>query len=773
MSDLRGDERKTILHNMRIRCFEIGMSVAVALNWMVAAYAAGIYENRGVEVTPEAIRCAEASGREIFSRGFADPAAWEKPDYNAACMGFAWGGTDGNAMVLTVTTNRPAGTHWDTYVSVRTKPIALPPDVRRCRVSFLLEADYSPAMSCGGFEPRPHRNEIVWFDATGKELSHSSLDYTAGGRNAAEIRIDREVPYGAASCSVCIGFDRRDIPLGKRAVFRNLKLSALGTERALEPAGSFVSEVGAGGWVSWDAEAPPGTSVGLQYASGATPQEAVSAPFSGPDGSADSYYAEPFDAEGPFVRYRVVLRSGKGVSPALRSVTVGARTDRDWSLVCDAEPPLVYLRSPSPFADPQQELSLEIRDETPVVWDRLRVVVDGLDRTREVRRSGARLSLPAPEGGWTNGLHEARVHAEDFRGNGREAYKCFLRGPGPTTRPVTLREDGMAMLGGRPFFPIGICHVLKSPFNAWDFDRAISDLKAAGFNTVQSWWNMYSAQYRDTLEKYGMKVYFGMYYPRPFAYGMGRDEDPIIAWYIADDTSDNTTAADLLDRHEAFKAVDPSRLTIHASETWSSVEVSNFRGYADKADAYLPEIYPVRGGWPERASNCVAVVVRDMMTIRADIARVGGAHSVWPIIQFFRREPQWLQPTPEEFRAMCFAAVVNGANGIMFYAYDEITREENLWRTAKSVATELSGLIPVLVDDAPAPAVAVEILSGPKEDAFGHPSVTCLAKRHGGRTHVFAVNATRERVDVRFRLSDGCTWQESVGPLGVVVRGGE
>ena len=740
-------------------CLEIALLAALP----AFAGTTGVCDNSGVEVSAAAIRCAEA-GKCAFSAGFADTSVWERVAYSTDCLKLEYAGALGNALELTVTkTNKTAnGREWDTYWAMRTKRLPLGRSARRFMLSFGLEADFAPPLSCGGWEPKDWRNEISWYDKAGAEIAAAPLEYTASGRGEAEIRIVGSVPAGAESFALQFGFDRRNLPIKKRVVYRNLKLSVLADAPWYERRGSFSSEVRAGGRVEWKARTPKGTAVKFQVASGDTALAALGAKFVGPDGTGRTFYAAPFAAGGKFVRYRAVLESDGRATPELESVTVGGRTDCNWSLVRDEEPPLVHLASKSPFEDPMQELEFEFLDESPVLMESVRVVVDGVDRTGDVRRTGRGIALAAPPGGWTNGLHVAKVRVSDCLGHEREALKQFMRGAMPTRRRVTLRKDGIALDGGRPVFPIGIMNVTKSPFNRWDFDCAAEGLAKAGFNLLHTWWSPYSQNFRDVLDKYGMVAFVGVRDATPFVRGPGRDAASILAWYIGDDTIDTATQGDLYDRHENLKAVAPHQLTTHASGMFSAVEASNYRPYVNAADVFMPETYPIRRDEVEGSSNCAARAALDVEKFHEETRLLGdGApHAVWPIIQNFEVEGKlWTAPTKAEFRAMCYAAVAAGAHGLMIYVYKDdpkwcrgVTATEERWNMTCALAGEMRALSPVLVDDAPAPDVSVQVLEGPERNAFGRPPVLCLVKRHGNVTYAITVNTTRREIRARLKL---------------------
>ena len=111
---------------------------------------------------------------------------------------------------------------------------------------------------------------------------------------------------------------------------------------------------------------------------------------------------------------------------------------------------------------------------------------------------------------------------------------------------------------------------------------------------------------------------------------------------------------------------------------------------------------------------------------------------------------------------MSFAALIHGANGIMWFTYggeiDENHRYSGMFRTPEdwtamtNITRRIATLAPVLLERTPAQPPVPEIVSGAATDPLGQPSVTLLLKRSGSSVFVLAVNATTARVRARFRL---------------------
>jgi len=116
---------------------------------------------------------------------------------------------------------------------------------------------------------------------------------------------------------------------------------------------------------------------------------------------------------------------------------------------------------------------------------------------------------------------------------------------------------------------------------------------------------------------------------------------------------------------------------------------------------------------------------------------------------------------------MTYAAICHGAHGMTWYAYcGSVNPEKNKfnygvtssperWRTICELATQLRELSPVLLERTGPQPVAPVVLSGPKADPLGYPSISYLFKRHQGAGYLFAVNSVAEPVTARFALKAG------------------
>lgn len=341
----------------------------------------------------------------------------------------------------------------------------------------------------------------------------------------------------------------------------------------------------------------------------------------------------------------------------------------------------------------------------------------------------------------------------------------------PDTPRCTLRDDGVCLVDGTPFFPIGAYAVCRREFNGMDLDRAFADLKKAGFNFAHTYGDSYDPAFLAAARKHGFKLWVQARWPDRNLLEVGRFDPSILAWYLGDDTADHQTPEETRGYHDAVKSVDPTRLTCQADPIKSAGRVTRYSDFVTATDVFMPEIYPVRGkkGDPTDAT-CVAVAIRDMQAFRRDVQTYGDGQprACWPIVQYFKGWGGWGHfPTRDQAFAMTFATLIHGAHGITWYTYggffdkkrndtnEGMTSTPERWKDMSELATWIGELAPALVARACPQPPPAEILQGPAKDPLGRgPSVTLLLKRTGDAAYLLTVNACPESVRARFRLPD-------------------
>ena len=436
-------------------------------------------------------------------------------------------------------------------------------------------------------------------------------------------------------------------------------------------------------------------------------------------------------------------------------------------IVYDVTPPLVYSRFKSPSSDQNLVLKYEIVDDGEIDWGSVAASNVGAKVAMPFVRRGNGLEI-RPATPWGNGIHTLIVSVKDKAGNATVSHKTFRIGkPAQAPATMSLRDDGMTLVNGKPFFPIGIFGVKLLEFNAWNFDRAVGDLKAAGFNLMHSYTHGRKDEFLLAVRKHGLLSWtYAFWAARGDSWLMekAQTEPSILAWYTGDDTSMHISPSELLDRDEAVHMLDGSRLSCQADVTGGDQVKSRYQPYVAFSDVFMPELYHVLSKDPAADRPCVARVIRDMEKVKDDIAKynAGKPRAIWPILQIFHGGRLWHRfPTNDEIYGMSFAALVHGGNGITWFHYaGEIDPErgrrysgafqsQETWATMTNLSLRIASLSPVLLERTPSQPPAPTILTGDKTDHYGRPSVSVLVKNHKGATYVLAVNASSEAVRAR------------------------
>ena len=777
-------------------------------------FAGGVYSPFNV-VFPNGVAQPSRSGPVALVDRFDAPDAWpEIKNYRDALSIEVGAEFDGApALVVARKTTNPddpedGDTAWNATSVRRPLPKGAPGGEFVVRVA----AKSSRTALAGNDDATWKGCAVLWFDGDGEPCGETPFLFAAGvGDFFGSRAFSGRVPDAATSFAIRLGFDLPDFALDDWVAIRSVEFETpVDSAAPFRRSGEFVSEIfpGAGAQVSWDADAPDGTAVRFQIATAPalpdvsdSPQSAQTAQlppipgdfgdFVGPDRTAATFFDAPFAVDAPFFRYKATLvpNADGSTAPTLRSVAIGSRVDDRFRVGGDDQAPKVSVvgKFAAPSRDGSAPVEIQLADASPLRWSTFKLAVDGteianftqpaqLNANPDATDAAPRLavdfvkslvSLTPPEGApWSPGLHSVAVELADVGGNSVAAQKYFFVGDAPTTPRYTLRDDGATLIDGVPFFPIGIYGVSPYPSNGFDLNRAFADLKAAGFNFAQSYFDGRTDAFLAAAEKYGFKLWVGVDGPDERLLDVERHSPAILAWYVGDDTAMYYTPEKLRDRSDSLSAVDPTRLSTQA-DVVSAPEVSSYLLYADGTDAFLPEIYPFRRDEPEWGERSVAATLRDMRISRRDAALAGdGPKAIWPILQSFKGWGWTRFPTFRELNATSFAALAAGANGIVWYTYgDQVEPERNLpnygscanpevWKNLTTVSKRIASLQTVLVERTrPELQPTATVLNGPELDPLGGPSVVSLLKVSGDEITVVAVNASPKPIEVRFDFS--------------------
>ncbi|HEY3297583.1 MAG TPA: hypothetical protein VGK34_02920, partial [Armatimonadota bacterium] len=106
------------------------------------------------------------------------------------------------------------------------------------------------------------------------------------------------------------------------------------------------------------------------------------------------------------------------------------------------------------------------------------------------------------------------------------------------------------------------------------------------------------------------------------------------------------------------------------------------------------------------------------------------------------------RPTDDEERCMTYLALVNGAKGLIYWAYTssryQITDYPEHWAYMKKLAGEVSSLSPVLMT----PTIEGKLVSSIKKD-----TLETMVKKVNGAWYVFAVNSSTAPCKANLKLA--------------------
>lgn len=231
-------------------------------------------------------------------------------------------------------------------------------------------------------------------------------------------------------------------------------------------------------------------------------------------------------------------------------------------------------------------------------------------------------------------------------------------------RYVKFDKQGNCLVGGKPFFPIGIF------IYAWD-SLVRPEVLAKGFNTV-----IYAVTPNDLdglrddglmTIPYGTNDWLAM-----------RDHPSILAWYLDDEPEGHGLTPQYERRYyERVREVDPTRPIGTAHFLWDSLW--NYR-FCD--DYTMSDVYPLH------RTNIWA------MTDHIDrLHQIHGQHfPVWPAIQCFGGTEGYGIPSPTEVRAMTYMALAHNSKAILYFSY--YPSIPDTWAEVGRLVQEMKALTP-------------------------------------------------------------------------------
>jgi len=309
--------------------------------------------------------------------------------------------------------------------------------------------------------------------------------------------------------------------------------------------------------------------------------------------------------------------------------------------------------------------------------------------------------------------------------------------PGPDD--VTVGEDGITRIGGKPFMPLGLFTGLGRTNDLVRTADELRRLRAAGFNCIMEYWiNAYEAKdpkaYYRTVRDCDLKLLYNF-----SGCFRGKTEDhvarakrtladgaPLLGWYLLDEAETTHLPAITAMRHAL------NRLT-PGVPTWQ-VNIRDLEPFADAADILGGDHYLI-------GNQSGPMMNMDKYVAEAESI---GAASMWYCPQCFNwanydkekcadraKYLKEVEPDVNKMLAIAFLYASHGVKGFVFYMYDDIFAGpvpelyERRWADVKEVARTMKSLEPFVLSTCPRETL-------PAEDRQGKTRAVVMRNGQGG-----------------------------------------
>lgn len=219
----------------------------------------------------------------------------------------------------------------------------------------------------------------------------------------------------------------------------------------------------------------------------------------------------------------------------------------------------------------------------------------------------------------------------------------------PTGSHVSFNDEGIALVDGKPFFPVGVFTYEIDP-------GVLAELHEVRCNTVLHGFN---PNQLDLLHEHGLMAVCETSEPWQKA---ATNHPALLAWYLTDEPENRGgTPAGELQRYRELKAKDANHPIGLCHTSYGALTQ-----FKDACDFTMTDIYPIT---PSRDKDIMGVSI--MMD---EARRIHGANwPQWTYIQTFGGPEAdngvWAVPLPHEVRFMVYQALVHRATGILYFSY--------------------------------------------------------------------------------------------------------
>lgn len=286
---------------------------------------------------------------------------------------------------------------------------------------------------------------------------------------------------------------------------------------------------------------------------------------------------------------------------------------------------------------------------------------------------------------------------------------------------VTFSGEGICLVDGKPFFPIGVfVYNLNTDVMADLHEHHVNTILGIG----------YTAKDMPLIQAHGMFVI-----PPPTDDFLAlKDHPSLLGWYLEDEPEEHNVApADVKKKYDDLKAKDKDHPIAVVHDTLHGPRV-----YKGSSDLTISDVYPVTKdrNFPMRA-------VGDYVTNARD---VNGSN--WPNFAFIQTfgGPSadggiWAQPLPHEVRFMAFSALVHRANGILYFSY--WPQAPVTWNSIAQLNKDIGRLVPWLISP------GKEMQASTDDE-----NVQIRARKAGASWMIIATNITQKPIDATLTVKE-------------------
>ena len=354
------------------------------------------------------------------------------------------------------------------------------------------------------------------------------------------------------------------------------------------------------------------------------------------------------------------------------------------------------------------------------------------------------------------------------------ATNRFTRGEKGEARPrVHTDRYGRTIVDGKPFFPVGLESTIRPD------DDILEHYASGPFNCIRT----LGVPTLEQLDKYharGIMWIAGLqnyYYNVKRARGGARfrsqeevraelreiietrkGHPATLAW-LTNDEMPLGNVPDAEDTYRFFRSLDPDHPVRCCID-----QPMNVRAFMGSYDNIATDPYPI--GWPHRPVGEAADWTR--MTRRQTF----GIRSMWQVVQAFdwswykrnatpEERARMRMPTADEMRSMSWQCIAEGANGLVWYAYNcyhMFTKSkaefERCWLDVCTVASEVRRFVPMMLSVEPAPAATC-----------ASPKAPFRVWRHEGAVWLLVCNADVKPLKTSVTF-EGARFAKAVSALG-------